>query len=127
MSGAVLSLIASATNTASSGSPVAVGWGPIYGVDAASSNTQTLSGFTGAISISAALSGGGTLIYSLNGSYTTYAGAFTAHAGDTLSWTIYVGHVAKAGNLTVTNVTGSTTLATVAYAVDTSWNGSGYR
>lgn len=128
MTGAVAALVGDGGAGASSGgTPGAVTWGPMYGIDSVASNTQTLSGFTGTKSISAALSGGGILTYLLNGAPTAYTGAFTVHNGDTLAWAISVGHVAKAGNLTVTNVTDSTTLATIVYAVDTSWDGTGYR
>ena len=126
MAGALIGLIGYGT-VGGSGSPSAIAWGPIYGTDTAASNTQAFSGFTGSISVSGALSGGGTLTYILNGVYVAYSGTFSVNTGDTLSWVITVGHVAKSGNLTVTNVTASTTIATVAYSVDTSWNGSGYR
>ena len=128
MTGAVMALAAGGASGAGGvTTPGALAWGAIYDTDSGTSNTQAFTLLTSPISVSASLSGGGTLYYNLNGSYQAYTGAFTVHAGDTLSWTITVGHVAKTGNLTVTNVTTTTTLATIAYFVDSSWTGSGYR
>lgn len=127
MAGVLSLMISDGIGTSTSGSPNAVAWGPMYGTDIAASNTQAFAGFTGPISVTGTLSGGGTLFYTLNGSFAVYSGPFSARAGDILNWAVAVGHVAKAGNLTVLDATHSTTLATIAYSVDTSWNGSGYR
>ena len=127
MTGAVAALAGcNVAASGSSGSPGAVNWLPMYGVDTVASNTQALSGFTGAISVSAALSGGGTLYYTLNGVLQAYAGAFAVHPADALSWTIAVGKFTRTGTLTVTNVTASTTIQAIPYSIDTSWNGGGY-
>ena len=46
-----------------------------------------------------------------------YSGAFAVHAGDTLAWGVACAAGTKTGVITVTNVTASTTLATIAYTV----------
>lgn len=127
MAGVLSLMVSDGVGTATSGSPNAVAWGPMYGTDIAASNTQAFAGFTGPISVTGTLSGGGTLFYTLNGSFLLYAGPFSARSGDTLNWAVSVGVVAKAGNLTVVDATHSTTLATIAYSVDTSWTGTRYR
>jgi hypothetical protein len=128
MTGAVMALAAGGASGAGGvTTPGALAWSAIYDTDSGTSNTQAFTLLTSPISVTASLSGGGTLYYNLNGSYQAYTGAFIVHAGDTLSWTISVGHLPKSGNLTVTNATTSTTLATIAYFVDSSWTGSGYR
>jgi hypothetical protein len=128
MTGAVMALVGAEGGAGSSGSPAAVAWTAIYGTDNASTNTQTLSGFTGPLSISAAVSSGPVgIAYSLNGGSYAYSGAFTVHPGDTLAWTLSVAHAAKSGTLTISYGAGPTTLATIPYSVDSSWDGSGYR
>jgi hypothetical protein len=127
VSGALAALTgASIAGAGSSGSPGTVSWGPMYGTDTVASNTQALTGFTGVISISAALSGGGTLYVTQNGALSPYTGAFPVRPNDAISWTIAVGKFSRTGTLTVTNATASTTLQTIAYSINTSWNGSGY-
>jgi hypothetical protein len=94
-------------------------WTSIYGFDSGATNVQTISGITSPISISAALSGGGTLFYTQNGAIKPYSGAFTVNAGDTLGWTVvFVTGGSVSGNITVTNISnGSATLAAIPYAV----------
>jgi hypothetical protein len=107
--------------------PGALTWTPIYDTDSGSTNTQAFTGLTAPIAVSAALSGGGSLYYNLSGVYQAYVGAFAVHGGDTLSWTLAVGRLSRTGVLTVTNVTTGVVLATIAYAVSSSWDGTGYR
>jgi len=101
-------------------------WSAIYGQDTAVTNNQTIGGITAPMSISAANSGGGTLIYILNGTSSLYTGAFTVHAGDVLAWSIAVGLTTESGTITVTNASdGGATLATIAYVVRSSGGGGG--
>lgn len=107
--------------------PGPLAWTAIYDTDSGSTNTQAFTLITAPIAVSAALSGGGTLYYNHNGAYQAYAGPFPVQAGDTLSWTISVLRAARTGVLTVTNATAGAVLATIPYAVDSSWDGTGYR
>jgi hypothetical protein len=129
MTGVAMALAGSGGAAGAGGvvNPGALAWSGIYDTDSGTSNTQAFTAITSPISVSAALSGGGVLYYNLNGGYAAYTGAFAVHAGDTLSWTINVGHLGHSGNLTVTNVTTATVLATIPYSVQSSWTGSGYR
>lgn len=119
----VNSQLGSSGTVVPSPSPV---WLNIYGVDAGSTNSQTISGITSPITLSLASSGGGALLYSLNGVATPYTGPFTVNAGDILLFTIAVGLAGKSGTITVTNVSnGSATLATITYVVNSSGGGGG--
>lgn len=101
-------------------------WLNIYGVDYASTNSQTVAGITSPITISLAVSGGGTLLYSLNGVAVHYTGPFTIQPNDILAFSIAVGNGAKSGTITVTNVSnGSATLATINYVVNSTGGGGG--
>jgi len=129
MSGAIAAMAACCGQSAASGvvipSPTPA-WSAIYGLDNGITNNQTISGITAPMSISAANSGGGTLIYILNGTSSLYTGAFTVHAGDVLAWSIAVGLTTESGTITVTNASdGGATLATIAYVVRSSGGGGG--
>jgi hypothetical protein len=101
-------------------------WPGIYGVDVGSTNSQTISGITSPITLSLSNSGGGALLYSLNGVATHYTGSFTVNAGDILLFTIAVGLAPKSGTITVTNVSnGGATLANINYVVNSSGGGGG--
>ena len=101
-------------------------WNNIFDIDSGSTNSQTISGISNQITISLAATGGGVLLYSLNGYSAYYTGAFTVHVGDILSFTIIVGNSAQSGTVTVTNVSnGSATLATFTYVVKSSGSGGG--
>ncbi len=127
MAGALM-VLAGAGGSSGGGviTPGPLNWTAIYDTDSGATNTQAFTLIATVISVSASLSGGGILSYVLNGVSTNYTGAFAVHPGDALSWGVSVGHISKAGNLTVNNVTASTTLATIAYSVFSSWDGSGY-
>jgi hypothetical protein len=129
MTGAVMTLAAAGGVTGSSGvtTPGSLAWTAIYDTDSGSTNTQAFTGLTSPIAVSAMLSGGGALYYNLNASYQPYAGAFAVRGGDTLSWALAAGHLSRTGLLTIVNATTSTTLATIAYSVDSSWTGTGFR
>ena len=101
-------------------------WTSVFGIDYASTNSQTIQGISNSISISLANSGAGTLLYSLNGYATYYTGAFTVRVGDILAFAIAVGLAAESGAITVTNVSNAgATLATIPYVVKSSGGGGG--
>ena len=129
MTGAVAACASVNSQLGSSGtvvpSPAPV-WINIFGVDSATTNSQTISGITSPITISLANSGSGALFYGVNGVWTFYTGAFTVRVGDILAFSISVGNAAESGAITVTNVSnGSATLATIAYVVKSSGGGGG--
>jgi hypothetical protein len=124
MSGATLALLGS-TSGAAGGTLATPVWTNIFGTDVGATNNQTLSGFSGTVSISAANSGGGTLSYILNGTTAVYSGAFSVAPGDVLAWSIAVGLSTKSGTITVTNVTTSATIQAISYTVLSSGGGGG--
>ena len=127
MSGALMALAGAGGSTGGGViTPGPLNWTAIYDTDSGATNTQAFTLIATAISVSASLSGGGILSYVLNGISTNYTGAFAVHPGDALNWGVSVGRVSKTGNLTVTNLTASTTLAIIAYSVFSSWDGTGY-
>ena len=129
MTGAMMALAGVGGGSGGAGvtTPGALAWTPIYDTDSGSTNTQAFTGLTAPIAVSAAISGGGTLYYNLNGAYGAYAGPFAVVAGDALSWTLDAGRLSRVGVLTVTNVTTGAVLATIPYSVATSWDGAGWR
>lgn len=88
MSGALLALAGASGAGGSSGTPGAVTWSNIFCQGGGSTNSQTLSGITGALTITAANSGASALYYQLNGVSTAYAGAFAWPEGQTLNWSV---------------------------------------
>ena len=78
-------------------------WTSIFDTDVGSTNTITLAGITAPITISAAITGTGTLFYFLNGAFLPYTGAFSASAGDSLGWTIENGDSRRLSGV-ITNV-----------------------
>lgn len=119
MSGALAALAGAGSVSGGSAhlSP-APSWSSIYGNFAGSTNTQTLAGIGSTISITGALSGGGTLYYRKNGATLPYSGAFTAVNGDTLAWLVVVGTGRQSGVLTVTNVSdGGAVIGSINYSV----------
>ncbi len=83
-----------------------------------------MAGYTGSISVSGALSGGGQLEYVLNGSAFAYSGPITVPVGATLGWGVVLeSRLTKSGTLTVTDNTHSTTLAAIPYTVIASTGG----
>ena len=123
MTGAVMALVGEGggSSTGYSGTPATPSWSGIYGTDNASSNTATLTGFTGHMPVSAAVSSGPVgIAYTLNGTTYAYSGAFNVSPGDTLSWTLSV-RATKSGTLTVSYGSTPTTLATIPYSII--WDG----
>jgi hypothetical protein len=129
MTGAIAAIAGTAGQSAASGvvvpSPTPV-WTSIYGYDYGVTNSQTISGISAPISISASNSGAATLFYVLNGVSTLYTGAFTARDGDVLAWSVAVGLTGKSGTITVTNGSdGGATLATITYVLVSTGGGGG--
>jgi hypothetical protein len=114
MTGAVMAAAASLAVTGYSGTPGAIGWGDINAVSGGSTNTVTLSGVTGSMSVSATMTGGATLYYTLNGVNAPYAGPFAWPEGQSLIWYV-IG--AGAGTITVTNASAGTTLSSFTYNI----------
>ena len=121
MAGAMMALAGAAGVTGGTGVHVTPtpAWGTAYGVGAAATATQTILGITTAISVSASLTGPSQLFYFLNGVFAYYTGAFTVHAGDTLSWGVVpAGITRESGTITVVNVSDApAVLGTIAYSV----------
>jgi|GEM_PF-3286285 len=93
-------------------------WTSITGIVAGTSNGQTLA-ITNPVTLSAAIVGGGSLGYLLNGTYYFYGGPFVVHPSDILVWSVVVGGASGAGTVTVTNTsdTGSPVIATINYSI----------
>lgn len=124
MAGAILALTGAGGGAGGGGGTLgALGWGPIFGAQAASNPALTISGITGTHSLQAALSSRGGLGYTHNGAYAAYAGAFTVVAGDTLGWTVtnpFKGEIA--GTVTVTDATTGQVIGVFAYDLTGSGN-----
>ncbi len=101
--------------------PTGLVWTNIFGYGNGQSNTCTVASLTGAISISLANSGSGTLFYVLNGVQIAYTGPFKVVNTNTLAFVIQnpnaTGGATKTGNVTVTNATTSATIQVIAYIV----------
>jgi hypothetical protein len=119
MTGVIAALAASGgAGGGYTGTPGTVSWAHIFGLDSGANAPQTMSGITGAMKITASLTGAGILGYDLNGVSAYYAGAFLWPEGQTLSWSIdNGGSTTVSGTVTVTNATAGTTLATFTYTV----------
>lgn len=112
MSGAVLALAGVGAPGGGSGTPGAISWSNISSLGGGSTNSQTLSGITGALTISATYTGDSTLGYTLNGTSQLYAGAFAWPNGQTLSW-----YLIGPGTGTVTVSDGSGELDAFSYVI----------
>ncbi len=119
MTGAIAALASAGAAGGGSGTPGAVSWSNIYAVSGGSTNFQTLSGITGAITVSASQSGGSMLGYTLNGVNYTYSGAFSWPEGQALGWYL-IGP--GAGTITTT-YNGGTALASFTYSITNPHNG----
>ncbi len=113
MTGAVLASLGGGAGSGGSGAPGAVSWSNVYATSGGATNFETLSGITGAITVSATNSGGSSLGYTLNGVNFTYAGPFAWPEGQTLGWYL-IG--AGAGTVSVT-YDGGTALASFTYSI----------
>ncbi len=100
--------------TGYSGTPGTIAWGNINSVSGGATNQVTLSGVTGSMSVSAAITGGGVLYYVLGDVNAPYAGPFSWPEGQTLLWYI-IG--AGSGTVTVTNASTDTQLESFTYVI----------
>jgi hypothetical protein len=100
-----------------SGTPATVTWGDINAFDGGSNAMQTLSGITGSMLVSATITGGGSLFYTLNGTTAFYSGAFLWPEGQTLSWGVNSAGGTVSGTVTVTNAIAGATLSTFTYTI----------
>ncbi len=112
MSGAVLALASAGTSGGGSGTPGAISWSNISSLGGGSTNSQTLSGITGSLTISASFTGDSTLGYTLNGASQLYSGAFAWPNGQALSWYL-IGP--GTGTVTVSDAAGE--LAAFSYVI----------
>jgi hypothetical protein len=112
VSGAVLALTGAATSGGGSGTPGAISWSNVTSLAGGATNSQTLSGITGALTISAAITGDSTLGYTLNGASQNYSGAFAWPNGQALNWYL-IGP--GAGTVTVSDASGE--LASFSYSI----------
>jgi hypothetical protein len=126
VTGVVMGAAAASGPAGYSGSPGSISWANINAISGGSTNTQTLSGVTGSMSVSAAITGGGLLIVNLGGaSPFYYAGQFEWAEGQTLSWTITSPGGTVSGTVTVENATAGTVLDSFTYIVKLPTGGGG--
>ncbi len=112
MSGAVLALAGVGAPGGGSGTPGTIIWSNISSLAGGATNSQTLSGITGSLTISAAITGDSTLGYTLNGVNQLYSGAFAWPNGQALSWYL-IGP--GTGTVTVSDAAGE--LAAFSYVI----------
>ena len=112
MSGAVAATAGLGAVGSGSGTPGDIVWSDIFAQSGGSTNLETLSGITGALSVSATNTGRSQLGYTLNGASFTYAGPFAWPNGQTLGWYV-IGF--GAGTITVDGPAGE--LASFTYTI----------
>jgi hypothetical protein len=118
MSGAMLALAGAGAAGGYSGSPGAISWSNLTGIGGSSTNSVTLSGVTGAMSVTASQTGLGYLYYTVgSGALTRYAGAFLWPEGETLTWTMTAAGGSVSGTVSVTDATTSTSLGSFTYVL----------
>jgi hypothetical protein len=115
MTGAVMALAGAEGGAGYAGSPGTIAWSNIYAISGGSTDSVTLSGVTGAMSVSAANSGTSALHYTLNGVSQAYTGAFSWPEGQSLLWYV-IGP--GSGTITVTNASAGGTLASFNYLIN---------
>ncbi len=118
MSGAVLALAGAGATGGGSGTPGTISWSNVSSVAGGATNSQTLTGVTGSLTISATNSGDSTLGYTLNGTSQPYTGAFAWPNGQTLAWYLIA---PGAGTVTVSDAGG--VLASFSYSIRDPRNG----
>jgi hypothetical protein len=114
-----VSLLRMAEGAAGSGGALGpMSWTNIFGDVAGVTNTQTVSGITGTISVDATVSSYGALHIDKNGTICAFTGPFPVSNGDTLLWEITNATTANVtGTITVKDATHSTTIDTFTYLV----------
>jgi len=118
--------LAGAATGGGSGDLGPLAWSNITGYETGSTNTLTISGITGSVSLAATNSGPCPLYYCLNGTYANYTGPFGVTAGDTLSWMVSNATLGtKAGTIAVTS--GGSAVDSFTYVVGgPSFEGGGF-
>jgi hypothetical protein len=114
MTGAVMAAATLGASVGYSGSPGTIAWGNINAVSGGATGSVTLTGITGAMSVSATNSGPSQLFYTLNGVNKAYAGPFSWPEGQALIWSV-IG--AGSGTITVTNASAGGTLNSFTYVI----------
>lgn len=114
MTGVVMGAAAAGGPTGYSGTPGSISWGNISAVSGGSTGAVTLSGVTGALTVSAANSGPSQLYYTLGDVNALYAGPFQWPAGQALLWYV-VG--AGSGTVTATNASNGEVLDSFTYMI----------
>ncbi len=110
VTGAVVATVGGGGGGGGAGTPDALAWTNPYGFTLASTQALTIAGIgSGTAPISATNSGGAGLSYILNGTSTSYTGAFTVSDGDTLGWSVL--------NLTSSTETGTVVVSSGTFTV----------
>ena len=105
----LLGIIAALSNKRVSPEP---DWANISGASPQATTDESLDGFSGSIDVSLAYTGAATAEYRIDsGSWTTYSGAFSVDAGETVGWR-FTFFGSDSGTATVTNDTASQQLDT---------------
>jgi hypothetical protein len=123
LTGAILAAAAAPTAASGSGAGIAaMAWGNVSARGIGATNTQTFSGFTGSINISATVTGGATLSYYKNSGggglgAKLYTGPFAVNPGDTLAWQLSIpGSSGVSGTVTV-DYNGASLIDTFSYVL----------
>jgi hypothetical protein len=125
MTGVVMGAAAGGASIGFSGAPTnTFAWGNINAVSGGATGAVTLTGVTGAMSVSATNSGPGQLMYTLNSVNAPYAGPFAWPEGQTLIWSV-IG--AGSGTVIVTNESAGGTLDTFTYVIVPPSRSSGFQ
>lgn len=114
MSGVLLAVSAAGGPAGYTGAPGTIAWGNISGVSGGSTGSVSLSGITGALTVSAGNSGPSQLYYTLGDVNAPYAGAFQWPGGQTLLWYV-IGP--GSGTVTVSNASNGDILDTFTYVI----------
>jgi hypothetical protein len=114
LTGVVMALLGAESGAGYAGTPGTVAWANINAVSGGSTNQVTLSGVTGAMSVSATNSGPSTLYYTLGDVSQAYSGAFSWPEGQTLLWYVIGG---GSGTVTVTNASAGVELSAFTYVI----------
>jgi hypothetical protein len=119
MSGVVLLREIQSGAAPSGGGPSGATWNDIYGLNYGQSNSVTMAGLTGPLTISLSHTGMGIINYVLNGAVFAYGhfGPFTVNNGDMVGFGVAAPSVAASGTLTIMDATHSVVLQTLSYVI----------